>query len=460
MWPIYTVFLGLSVLFILPQDVIGTCSISTEPNAPIVVTRFGSKLILSDSGGSYTREEGETIELFCGSGFSRRSRNHYGSQMNLISGVKLTMYCGSNGYFQDERTGEAIMNIKCQKGVLQMFESRTSLQNCKTDMTLVLGQEFNETGSIKSAALCYDIVASQLKYIGYTTFPTKNRILAKTQLGQLNDIGFDINASYQKDLIKAVSQAEIDAYMTKDKQLTQLFVGETFQTASLVQDEAIGRQLAGYEDMMSTIWMRTLRSGNWKNWVAAMRDATASGAHFDVRLGVSGVLELPMAVGRPCNASRSLRIELADDSSYPIPAHIWAHVHALEKTGGVQDEFVIIGHNSPFFRGDNLSDFCPSMCDQVSWLRNSLFAGLHEFPAYGLVQCCRVEDVASKLDNFPGAFAKASATATGNTAKVKLLDLFIPSSGPSIDPSSEPSSDPSIDPSSDPSSDPDYKIYD
>jgi len=95
--------------------------------------------------------------------------------------------------------------------------------------------------------------------------------------------------------------------------------------------------------------MRALRAGNWKHWIQAMRDATDSN-HFDVRLGVSGYLELPMAIGRPCNVSRSLKIEMADGSSIPIPAHIWAHVHALEKTGGVQDEFVIIGHNSPFVR--------------------------------------------------------------------------------------------------------------
>lgn len=55
------------------------------------------------------------------------------------------------------------------------------------------------------------------------------------------------------------------------------------------------------------------------------------------------------------------------------------------------------------YRSD-LSNLCPSMCNQVSWLRNTLFSRLHEFPAFGMVQCCRVEDVAHKLDNFPGPF--------------------------------------------------------
>nr|XP_016941934.2 uncharacterized protein LOC108018856 [Drosophila suzukii] len=413
MWPIYTVFLGLSLLLILPQDVIGTCKMEAGPNAPLVLTQFGSKLLLSDSFGTYEREDGETIDFYCGSGFSY-NRNGYADRLH----VKVTVHCSYNGYFYDQRSGNDISKVQCLKGSWQMFESKTSMQNCEGDMTLVLGHEFDEKGSIKSVALCFDILSSRMKYIGYTTFPTKNRVITKTQVGQLNDIGLDINVTYQKYLVKTVSQGEIDAYMAKERQLAQLFAGETFQIGSLVQDEAVARQLHGYEDMMSTIWMRALRAGNWKHWIQAMRDAMDSN-HFDVRLGVSGYLELPMAIGRPCNASRSLKIEMADGSSIPIPAHIWAHVHALEKTGGVQDEFVIIGHNSPFLSN---SDFCPSMCDQVSWLRSSLFGSLREFPAYGLVQCCRVEDVASKLDNFPGAFAAVNATR--NTAEVQLLDLF------------------------------------
>ncbi|XP_037725651.1 uncharacterized protein LOC119557141 [Drosophila subpulchrella] len=416
MWPIYTVCLGL--LLILPQDVIGTCKMEAGPNFPLVITQFGSKLLESDSIGTYEREDGETIDLYCGSGFSYQ-RSGYGEASSTK--VKATMHCHSNGYFYDQRTDNPMSNVRCLKGALQMFESETSMQNCEGDMTLVLGHEFDGKGSIKSAALCYDILSSRMKYIGYTTFPTKNRIITKTQVGQLNDIGLDINVTYQKYLIKTVSQGEIDAYLAKERQLTQLFAGGTFQIGSLVQDEAVARQLRGYEDMMSTIWMRALRAGNWKHWIQAMRDASDA-IHFDVRLGVSGDLELPMAIGRPCNASRSLKIELADGSSIPIPAHIWAHVHALEKTGGVQDEFVLIGHNSPFLSSDNSSDFCPSMCDQVSWLRSSLFGSLREFPAYGLVQCCRVEDVASKLDNFPGSFA--SVNASRNTAEVQLLDLL------------------------------------
>ncbi|XP_016946209.1 uncharacterized protein LOC108021902 [Drosophila biarmipes] len=415
MCSIYTVFLGLSLLLLLPRDAVGTCKLQATFNAPLTLTGFGTKLLLSDSLGTYEREYGESIDLYCGSGFTfERGYESVGT-----SDAKATLRCDSNGLFY--HNSGSLIGVQCKKAVMQMFESRTSMQNCGADMTLVVGQRFDGGGLIKSAALCYDIVASQMKYIGYTTFPAKNRVITMSQVGQLNGIGLDVNVTYRKNLIRTVSQGEIDAYMAKEKQLAPLFEAETFQVAGLVQDEYVARHLAGYEDMMSTIWMRSLRAGNWKNWIKAMQGASVAGTHFDVRLGVSGVLEVPMAVG-PCNASRSLQVQLADGSSYPVPAHIWAHVHAVEQTGGVQDEFVVIGHNSPFLRSDNSSHLCASMCDQVSWLRNSLFGSLREFPAYGVVQCCRVEDVASKLDNFPGPFAAVNAGRT--TAKVQLLDLL------------------------------------
>ncbi|EDW52726.1 GM11220 [Drosophila sechellia] len=205
------------------------------------------------------------------------------------------------------------------------------------------------------------------------------------------------------------TKSELAAYLAKEK---QFFTENTFQVGSLVQDELVSRHLVGYENLMSTVWLEVLRSGNWKHWTKAMHDAI--GVHFDIRLGVSGTVKLPTSTGQSCNASRSLKIELLSGKSLPIPAHIWAHVQAVEKTGTGQDEFVIIGHNSPFYRSD-LSNLCPSMCNQVSWQRNTLFARLLEFPAFGLVQCCRVEDVAHKLDNFPGPFENANMNVSRTT---------------------------------------------
>ncbi|XP_017056248.1 uncharacterized protein LOC108098067 isoform X2 [Drosophila ficusphila] len=352
----------------------------------------------------------------------------YGRTTKTGKGEMLTLQCGSEGYFHDPVNNydenfrdpddnyayleEPVNNynlrelsVGCHEGIYQLFESNSSLPNCEGDMTLVLGHDLKELGSKNIAALCYDIVASRLKYIAYTTSSASNLVLG-AEVGQLNDVELDTTVNYRKSTFKPVRQTDIDAYVANVDQLAGLF-----ESASLVQDNGMEAMVTGYEDMMTTTWLRSLRSGNWRHWIAAMRLAARRGLHFDVRLGASGELQLPPSIGRgPCNATRPMLIPLAGSvggDTVRVPAHIWAHVHALEPTGGVQDEFVIVGHNSPFVRSGSQSDLCSSMCDQVSWLQqDSLFASLHEFAIYGLVHCCRVEDVATKLDNFPGPYAK------------------------------------------------------
>ncbi|KAH8345013.1 hypothetical protein KR059_000530, partial [Drosophila kikkawai] len=409
MLPLLALLLGLSVLSGLPQDVKGSCSISTISPAPLVVTTFGSKSFVNAKASEYEREDGDDIELHCGGGFSYYDRNYRGTRTTSKTKINLRCYSSDHFYYVDESQNQHVQNIHCLNRVNQMFESRIKLPNCEKDMTLVLGYNFGEIGSLKNAALCYDILGAKLKYFGYTTFPSKNRIVETTQVGQLYQLGLDINVTYNKNLIRSISQSAIDSFMLTEKKVASLFVSNAFQYASLAQDE---QQLGGYEDMLGTVWLRVLRSGNWAHWLSAMRVATDLGGHFDVRMGVSGTLQLPVAAVGPCNASSLMIIELSDGTSLPVPAHIWAHVRALESTGGAGDEFVFIGHNSPFFRSDNSSALCSSMCDQVPWLKGTLFASLHEFPAYGLVQCCRVEDVAQKLDNFPGAYVDVAASTT------------------------------------------------
>ncbi|XP_033253336.1 uncharacterized protein LOC108165131 isoform X4 [Drosophila miranda] len=365
MLPLYTLILGLSVLSILPEDVIGRCQMAIMEPAPLILTSFGSKHLLTDAEVPFVRDSYESVQMYCAGGF----------EVNEGRGTTVS----------------------------QMFESRTSLPDCGDHMTLVVAQDFGEMGSIKSAGICYDIVGLELKYVSYTAYPPKNRLIEKqVQLGQLNVLGLDINVTYTKSLFKTVSPMVIKEYWKKDKQLKQLFGGVIFEYTSLVQDEDIRRWLAGYEEMLSVVWLRSLRTGNWRQWLNALQAAIEpAGSKFDIRLGVSGQLSMPLM--RECNASRILSIELDNGHSpLKLPAHIWAHVRDLHPTGKAQDEFVVIGHNSPFFKAEDMKEFCPTMCEQVDWLKNSVFGSLRDYPAYGLVQCCRVQDVAHKLDNFPG----------------------------------------------------------
>ncbi|KAH8331952.1 hypothetical protein KR067_004564, partial [Drosophila pandora] len=415
----YTILVALFILSGQPQRAMAGCSITTTSNPPVVTTSFGSKLLLSETAGTYERENGEEFNLFCDSGFDLKYRQQYNGydREHTIDGPETTLKCESDGFIVN---GERATNMRvgCKSRVSQMFESRISLPNCSNFMTLVLGYNFQDIGSIKNAAMCYDILEAQLKHISYTTFSSRKRIIEESQPGQLNDLGLDISVAYRKNLVKNFGEADIKAYLEKERDLSELFGNGIFEYRSLVQDESTGRSLIGYEDMLNIIWLKNLRTGSWKLWLNALRAATEAGTHFDIRLGVSGILHLPRTSTNPCrNYTEFLVIEpkTPGSGSVPVPAYIWAHVQALKPTGG-QDEFVIIGHNSPFVSSVNATEVCPSMCHRVSWLKDSLFARLREFPAYGLVQCCHVKDVAHKLDNFPGAFVAETANSIPDAA--------------------------------------------
>lgn len=64
---------------------------------------------------------------------------------------------------------------------------------------------------------------------------------------------------------------------------------------------------------------------------------------------------------------------------------------------------------------------CKSICDEIPWLKSSLFAKLQQFPVYGYVQCCRLSDVAHKLDNFPTS-AETTPTTTPPPPPASKID--------------------------------------
>ncbi|XP_017872555.1 PREDICTED: uncharacterized protein LOC108620170 [Drosophila arizonae] len=149
--------------------------------------------------------------------------------------------------------------------------------------------------------------------------------------------------------------------------------------------------------MISIVWLRALRNGNWRHFLNALRDASVHDK-FDVNVGVSGTVAVPTL--NACEDNRTLSIEVDSENTIIVPAHIWAHVRNVEPALNASD-FVVIAHNSPFFTINERNGLCQSMCHEVPWLKKSLFSKLQKYPVYGLVQCCKATDVQNKLDNFP-----------------------------------------------------------
>lgn len=71
-------------------------------------------------------------------------------------------------HYSNEPEVEAVSCLG--NAISPIFESRTSMPDCEGYMSLVVGRTFEEFGSLKSFAICYDIDKQQLKYISYTAY--------------------------------------------------------------------------------------------------------------------------------------------------------------------------------------------------------------------------------------------------------------------------------------------------
>jgi len=146
-------------------------------------------------------------------------------------------------------------------------------------------------------------------------------------------------------VFNSYSTQDISRALTKDKKLFQLFGGETFEYKNLIQDDAFKSDLSAVENMIGIVWLRALRIGNWRHLLNALKKARQNGK-YDVRVGVSGIVNLP--IHQHCNENRTLTIDLENDNILSVPAHIWAHIRALQPSKNATDEFVVVAHNSPF----------------------------------------------------------------------------------------------------------------
>ncbi|KAM8719830.1 hypothetical protein ACLKA7_005970 [Drosophila subpalustris] len=248
-----------------------------------------------------------------------------------------------------------------------MYESHTAMPDCEDFMTLVVGFDFGDLGTLKNIAICYNVANRQILYISYTAYPTN--LIQKFQAGSLGRLGLDVRVTFANEVFKEISTLDITNALRDDEQLNQLLDGETFEYQSLIRDKALKSDLNGFEKMLSII-------------------------------GVSGIVNLP---GLPnCNETRQLTIDLANGETVAVPALIWAHIRGQNTTRDATDaEFVVIAHNSPYASYSERRNLCNSMCQEIHWLTGTRFIKLQHNPNFGLVQCCRTSEIAHKLDHFP-----------------------------------------------------------
>ncbi|XP_064547151.1 uncharacterized protein LOC135434482 [Drosophila montana] len=416
-----------SIWLLFVAGALAVCDLNLQEPKPIVVKRFGSKTaVVKRALASIQMTTNETLTFHCPTGISI---NSYTGQALKINAATAELLCTEDGVYLDERQiiqqrGGAY--ISCSAGFSQaLYESNHSLTGCDADaMTLLVGYRLQALPDAKLLGMCYDLGASRLRFVSFLAYAPPNALLEMQTDHELAALQLDSYIGSLSKYFRFPTKAEFQMQVDRQKRLGELYDGKLFEYESLLQDTQQIQELTGYTDMLSIVWLRALRSGNWLHWLNALRaagvgdDDDVAGSRFDVRVGVSGVATLPVA--HSCNASRPLLLEEIGGSTLPVPAHIWAHVRALQPSNTVADEFVLVAHNSPYFNVLELSSFCEDICAEIPWLSKSLFGQLHLVPSYGVVNCCRMDQL-QKLSDFPLAPAALPTPTAAASTPISLI---------------------------------------
>lgn len=78
--------------------------------------------------------------------------------------------CNSNeDFYYNDHSLSSIHCLDYQK--YELFESLSPMPDCK-EMSLVVGSKFPGFGTIKTLAICFNLLGQNLKYVAYTTYPS------------------------------------------------------------------------------------------------------------------------------------------------------------------------------------------------------------------------------------------------------------------------------------------------
>ncbi|EDV91643.1 GH24487 [Drosophila grimshawi] len=380
------------------------CELQVKDPRPIIVKRFGSKTaIVRRALDRLNMFPNETTTFHCPTGINFNSVNSRdATKLNVATAELLCteegLFLGSNQIIQQPRTSGI---ISCSGGFSKrLYESNSSLIGCSDDqMTLVVGYRLQGLPDVKILGICYDLSAMRFRFVSFLASAATNLLLELNTENELNDVHLDVDIGSLSTYFRFPTQSEFKQIQQQPQHdLGDLFDAKLFEYDSLLQDPEQKRKLSAYGDMLSIVWLRSLRSGNWRHFLSALRNTHVD---FDVRLGVSDIATLPLAYN--CNATRPLQfVGSTEDSSVPVPVpkYIWAHVRSLYPTDNVHDEFVVVAHNSPYANVLELSSFCADICSEITWLSDTLFGQLHLVPNYGVMHCCRPDQL-NKLTDFP-----------------------------------------------------------
>ncbi|XP_067633458.1 uncharacterized protein [Eurosta solidaginis] len=394
-----------------------SCQITIRGQSPIFTKDFGSKTIVFRAHSNIlTLDDGESIRAHCrgitvsalSTTSSTQDQYEYEAyeegnrqikqRIDISSALKDTevFTCESNSLKILGTSYENVQVFCPDYPRLRLYESQKKLPKCTNFTSYAFGFKLQETGDIIKSAVCYDLDHLELKFASYVTYEKKVMVYKKVNVGNELSLNLkqELNGFSKYFAFLNERSGNVVALSTKSP-----FSANEFEFDSIIQDESLKIELYDFKYIFNIMWWRQLRQENWHFFLDALTERTQT-VKYMVNVGTFGNVTIP-AAQENCTSSKNQVVSIAnEDMIIKAPGYIWTYLKSI--TPGVEEEFVIIGHNSPYKENPDHSEFCEvDKCEEIEWLKNSMFARLRHLPSLGYTFCCSAEEVAKKIDYIP-----------------------------------------------------------
>ncbi|XP_054739732.1 uncharacterized protein LOC129245547 [Anastrepha obliqua] len=413
--------LSFLCIILCSAQTVHSCQLFVRDPSPLFSKTFGSKNITFRSTENHIKlNKGESIQAYCGSGIVVET--NYNDQRHNQHKMA-SFFCDENNYIQIRgldfgRTEE--YTIYCSSSSSSsLYESKKQLPNCDEALSYGIGEKIPLIGTIIKLAICYDIETFALKYANYIAYEKKD-ILISPEQSVNSELGVELEQKVDdlQNYFNFMSQQSFN--ISRDREPNTFFRAFSFDFESILQDEQLRKQLDKWTYIFNIMWWSQLRQNNWRFFLDALKER-ANSEKYMVFVGSYGNATMPIT-----RSSSDPPEELAVQSyglKVTAPMYVWAYVKLLSPSKA--EEFVVIGHNSPYVKSPDHTEFCTTdICDSILWLKESKFGHLRRVPTLGYTFCCRAEEVAKIIDNFPmpkGALETTTAAAVNLTTSMTFL---------------------------------------
>ncbi|XP_011205982.2 uncharacterized protein LOC105228069 isoform X2 [Bactrocera dorsalis] len=388
---------------------VSTCTLSVLGISPLFTQTFGSRTIAFKAREDKVYFE-DSVKAYCSNGeliVESQTNNYDSYYYPLQPGIYNTFefHCFNN--MIDINDVEHInVRVSCSNEIkLKLYESSAVLPKCGGFNNYAIGFNHVDLGEVIKAGICYDLDALSLKFAMYVA-SSKNVLISKKNhnSGVLPvSLDFDLKTNDLNNFFDLIKKDSLDSALANQ-----------FQVDNLIQDKSISIELQHW-DTFNTIWWRQLREENWRYFLEALGQRTKSAQRsYVVSVGTYGNITMPSATNNCTSSKPNLLTVKTSDTEVLVPAYMWAYVKSLAADD--KEEFVVIGHNSPYAEDPEHNPFCAvDMCDEIEWLKESKFGYLRRLPTLGYTFCCPPDEVANIIDYIPLHVTADGETTVKNT---------------------------------------------